>query len=140
MCAYYNVRYEKNQAAIGTAVFWRYDNFLQPAPDRGNGFRQDFPTLWKTYKLFCRSLTFRQLSPGGNLGRRGKPGGKCGQPGPFSPLGIGYFGGLCLPKTTPCGRSERMSNCNFSGKTPKAGKILPRFFSVCTGYFGACLL
>ena len=103
-------------------------------------FRQVFPMLWKTYKLFCRFLNFRQVSHGGMPGDSGKPGGKCGQPGPFSHRGGCYFGELCNPKSTPCGGPERMSNCYFSVKLPKQGKNLPGFFSVCTGYFRSCLL
>ena len=137
---YYNVYGAKNQPGIGKAVSGRYDNCSQPAPGGNIQFRRVFPMLWKTHKLFCRFPIFRRVFPGGNLGRRGKPGGKCGQPDPFPPWGVGYFGELCLPKSTPCGGPERMSNCYFSVKLPKPGKILPRFFSVSSGYFGACLL
>ena len=38
------------------------------------------------------------------------------------------------------GRRERMSNCYFSGNLPKSRKIFLPVFSVCSGYFGACLL
>ncbi len=105
-----------------------YDNSPQPAAPAFSALRRFFPILWKTHKFFPGSAFFRRFSRGLHRPPGGKPGGKCGQPGLFPRFPAGYFGGLCLPKTTPCGRRERMSNCNFSGKMPKDRKNkAPRF-------------
>ncbi len=119
----------------GKAVFCSYDNLPQPLLPGFSEKRQSFPILWKTHKLFWRSAFFRQDFQGENPGRRGKPGGKCGQPGCFPPRCGCYFGELCIPKTTPCGRRKIMSNCNFSVELPKRRDFFRLKNTLCSGNF-----